>query len=148
MTGIGERLRAEQPTATQHTSQCCRAPMNADLTAISLTTKSQVPPSTRLKVGFSKVPNACSSSCTDPNCALMRCHGELKLPQEKMMPQCRHDAAGSVLCLGGCAARSLKTGGLSKSCKTPNSETECELIASIHNKNEKSSGIINALNNA
>lgn len=44
--------------------------MNSTLTAISLTTlsyitKSQVTPSTKLKAGFSEVPNACSGICAD-----------------------------------------------------------------------------------
>lgn len=71
-----------------HKSVFCRTPMNSALTAISLTTlsyttKSQVTPNMKLKVGFSEVPNACSGICADfKKCALMRLHGTLKLLQK------------------------------------------------------------------
>lgn len=76
------------PWPQEHKSVFCRTPMNSALTAISLTTlsyttKSQVTPNTKLKVGFSEAPNACSGICADfKNCALMRLHGTLKLLQK------------------------------------------------------------------
>lgn len=113
-------------TATVHTNLCfCRTPMNPTLTAISLTTlsytaKSQVTQSTKLKVGFSQVPNASSGICAVSKCALMRLHGTLKLLQKKMTPQAAGcDPAGNKLV---CAfwvldtACSLKIGSLSKLC--------------------------------
>lgn len=55
---------------------------------------------------------------------------------------------GMSLCSSGgrYTACSLKIGSLSKSCKLQSSKIACKLITSIHNKNSKSSGIINALN--